>query len=360
MSLNSTSFIQTLINSGADASLNLFEFTFQPQKGDDLTTVKETFSCRVTQIANLYQRDNTTTEIGYQNISIPVINTGTQMMRTLGFNIRIDEDFYVYNKLRQLQSIDNFGNIIFDKNKLVDITVRPLRPATNGTYYYGTYQWKFHDCYIYSLSALTFEYASATTGNTSANFIWSYCEEGLIDEEGDYNSALATTNAQTANEKGKALTQYYKLQQEKQAQVAQSRAEEQAEAELHNSAFDSYMTQSQAIALRDNEKGKATTEYYQNQNNTISTKNAWATANESVYEANRAKKIESIIEPTKSSGSNYAKNVAITTLSGLFSGKSYEAGEAERAKESIKSQTSTTILNNTSSALKTLGQLSQL
>lgn len=429
MSLNSTSFIQTLINSGADASLNLFEFTFQPQKGDDLTTVKETFSCRVTQITNLYQRDNTTTEIGYQNISIPVIGTGTQITRTLGFNVRIDEDYYVYDKLRQLQSIDNFGNITFNKNKRVNVTIKPLRPATNGTYYYGTYKWKFYDCYIYSVSALTFAYSSATTGDTSVNFIWSYYEEEQIDEEGDYISALAT--AQRDNEKGKALTQYYRKQQaqataqrdnekgkaqteyyrkqqarinaqrdnekgkalteyiKKQAQVAQSRAEEQAEAELHNSAFDSYTAklQAQANAQRDNEKGKAQTKYYerlarvteQKQNEaklpealkegrrqtallqqyskygaptkyaTVSTENTWATANESDYEATRAEKIKSITEPTKSSGSNLAESTVITTLGGLFNGKPYEAGEAERAKESIKSKAITTIKDVSSS-----------
>lgn len=349
MSLNSTSFIQTLINSGADASLNLFEFTFQPLEGDDITTVKEAFSCRVTQIANVLQKDNTTSEVGYQNISIPVLNTGTQMTRTLGFNIRIDEDYYIYDKLRKLQSIDNFGNITFDKKKRVNITVRPLKPASNGTYYYGAYQWKFYDCYIYGISALTYAYSGAETGNTSANFIWSYCEEGRIDEEGDYQSALAKTNAQNDNEKGKALTERYKLLQEKQARIAEI---EGNEAKLADARAEG--RKQQALQKQYAEYG-APTKYA-----TVSTENTWASANESAYKANTAEKIASITsvaKTVKSSGNNYAENVAIKTLSGLFNGKPYNEGEAERAKESIRSQAISTIQKNTSSALKTLGQL---
>ena len=204
MALKSSNFIQTLINSGADASLNLFEVTFQPKgtpdgmEEDDITTLKESFSARITQIPNLLQRDNTTSEISYQNISIPILNVGTNITRSLGFSIRIDDSYYIYDRLRKLQSLDIYGNITKDKNKLVDITVTTLKPqatAYTENDYYSTYQWKFYDCYITSVSALTFDYSSTSTGSTSVTFIWKYSEEGLLTEAEETASRVATINS---------------------------------------------------------------------------------------------------------------------------------------------------------------------
>lgn len=230
MALNSSNFIQTLINSGADASLNLFEVTFQPMQGNDMTTVKESFSCRITQIANLLQRDNATVEIGYQNISIPIISTGTSINRTLGFSIRLDDDYYIFSKLRELQSIDEFGNIIQNENKKVKITLKALKPLSTSSIgtnnYFTVYQWEFFDCYITSVSAITYSYDSNTTATASVNFIWKHCTESSVNEE------QFGINANNDNERGKRMTEYYRSQQ------------------------------ARSTANRDNEKGKATTKYY--------------------------------------------------------------------------------------------------
>lgn len=212
MSLNSADFLTTLINSGADASLNLYTVTFQPLEGDDITTVKEQFSCRITQLPNLLQRDNTTSEVGYQNVSIPVINTGSSMNRSLGFSIRIDEDYYIWKKLRELQCIDTFGNIVEDNKKKINITLSALKAdncAVSSDNYYTIYEWKFYDCFITSVSPINYNYDNASTATTSVNFIWRYYEENAVDEITPIYDAYNNE----ANRRGRELTEKIKAQQ---------------------------------------------------------------------------------------------------------------------------------------------------
>lgn len=253
MALNSSNFIQTLINSGPDASLNLFEVTFQPMQGNDMTTVKESFSCRITQLANLLQRDNITVDIGYQNISIPIISTGTSINRTLGFSIRLDDDYYIFSKLRELQSIDEFGNIIQNENKKVKITLKALKPlntpSMSANNYFTVYQWEFFDCYITSVSAITYNYDSNTTATASVNFIWKHCTESKVNEE------QFGITANNDIERGKQMTEYYKSQQ---AQSTANRDNERGKRLTEQ-------LRARQNAYNDNERGKATTEYYKSQ-----------------------------------------------------------------------------------------------
>ena len=225
MSLNSADFLTTLINSGADASLNLYTVTFQPLKGDDITTVKEQFSCRITQLPNLLQRDNTTSEVGYQNVSIPVINTGSSMNRSLGFSIRIDEDYYIWKKLRELQCIDNFGNIVEDNKKKINITLSALKAdscAISSDNYYTIYEWKFYDCFITSVSPINYNYDNASTATTSVNFIWRYYEENAVDEI----TSIYDAYNNKADRRGRELTEKIKAQQAQQRKDAIKRDQE--------------------------------------------------------------------------------------------------------------------------------------
>lgn len=182
-SITANTFISTLINSGSDANLNLYEVTFSPQSNIlnvDSSTINNTVSCRVVSFPNLIQKNNTTSDIVYQNISIPILNTGSDINRNLGFEIRLDEEYYILEKLRVLQSIDSLGNITYSKDKLINITLTAYTPSTenlNSFTYKSIYSWEFYNCYITQISPINFAYDSIGTGRITVNFIYEYFKE---------------------------------------------------------------------------------------------------------------------------------------------------------------------------------------
>lgn len=210
MSLATKDFIKTIIDSGADASMNLFTLTFRPLGlKDKITEVENAFSCRVTNIANLLQRDNATVDVPYQNVTIPKISSGSALPKKLTFTIRLDDAYYVWDNLRQLQSIDTFGNIIEDESKKLKILVSAYKPASISSYsinntigtesLYSQYIWTFNDCYITGISPISYGYDNTNVGTTTVSFIWKTYEENREDEQsnrGSVQSILENTSAQ--------------------------------------------------------------------------------------------------------------------------------------------------------------------
>lgn len=196
MSLATKDFIKTIIDSGADASMNLFTITFRPLGLKEKNTeVENTFSCRITNIANLLQRNNTSVDIPYQNVTIPKLSSGSDLPKKLSFTIRLDDTYYILDTLRQLQSIDNFGNIVEDESKKLKIIISAYKPATSGGKYssvnsaiiienfYSQYTWTFNECYITNISPLTYGYENASVGTMTVGFIWKSYEESREDEQ---------------------------------------------------------------------------------------------------------------------------------------------------------------------------------
>lgn len=205
MALKTKSFITTLINSGADANLNLFTATFRPlglkAKG---TEVENAFSCRITNVSNLLQRNNTTVDIPYQNVTIPKVSSGSSIPKTLSFQIRLDDKYYVLDNLRQLQCIDTFGNVTIDDTKKINIIIEALKPPTISSEYsrinesngletfYTQYKWIFKSCYIISVSPLNYDYGSSSTGTVTVSFIWKEYEESVENAQETGENMLAT------------------------------------------------------------------------------------------------------------------------------------------------------------------------
>ena len=187
MSLATSEFISTLINSGADASLNLFTATFRPigLEGSQGTDIESTFTCRITNVPNLVSRDNTPIDILYQNVNIPKLSQGTNFPKTISFSVRLDDSYILLEQLRSLQRIDRYGNIDGNEgtSKKIKITIEALKPSLSNSETFCTiYKWVFYDCFITAISPINFEYNSTSSGAVTVSFIWKDCEESSVIE----------------------------------------------------------------------------------------------------------------------------------------------------------------------------------
>lgn len=175
-------FLKSLIQTGADASLNLFEVSFLPATSRDITESK--ISVRTTNFTGVATRDSNTVSLPYQNIDILKISSGTTISKTQTFSVRVDDDYTILNLLRSFQCIDSSGKYIEDPaKKFTNITVTALKPMVNSYYkdnFCTVYKWVFKNCYITNIVPLEFSYSNANQGSLNITFIWGDYEEGIF------------------------------------------------------------------------------------------------------------------------------------------------------------------------------------
>lgn len=174
--IKSKLFLQNLIQTGPDASLNLFAVNFLPFGETDYDNI---LSLRTTQFPTP-KRDVSTTSLLYQNIELKKLVPSSSIDREISFNVRVDSYFDILAKLRSKQAIDDIGLFVLDENDSYTITVDALRPydsLTSSEQYITTYRWVFYDAYIKSIGSMNFSYDSATTGTTTVGFVYSRFEE---------------------------------------------------------------------------------------------------------------------------------------------------------------------------------------
>ncbi len=177
--LKSSEFLDKLIKTGADASLNLFTVSFLKNNHSSYFGREEEF--RIVDIQGIVTRNSTTVSVPYQNIDIPIPNAGSEITRTLTFTMRVDSNYSILNKLRELQIIDNKGEYFRDSGKSLTIMVKALSPdPDNHGEYRESYMWKFYDCYLISISPLSYSYSSANQATVPITFIWGSYDEGII------------------------------------------------------------------------------------------------------------------------------------------------------------------------------------
>lgn len=187
--LRSKNFLSTLIKTGADASLNLYTVSFRPYKNNS-SLYNSLLSLRTVTAPTLVTRDLTTTEINYQNITVPVINPGSSITKTQSFTIRVDNKYKVLSLLRNNQCLDENGDFFKDENKKFEITVDALAPKMDrysSEEYETVYRWIFRNCYITQVSPLSYDYESAGQASINVTFIWESYSETAIGEEDSNN-----------------------------------------------------------------------------------------------------------------------------------------------------------------------------
>lgn len=172
--LNTSDFLQQLIGTGPDASLNLFKINIVPLNNEDLKKF-ESLSFRTTQFITP-KKDSVVAQIPYQNTTITIPTSGTQIDRSMTIPMRVDAKMSVMSLLRKYQLIkDTLGNYERDENKKLTLSVISMDSTFEVS---GVYKWTFYNCYITSVSQLTYDYNSSNTGNVNVTFIYSYFDEG--------------------------------------------------------------------------------------------------------------------------------------------------------------------------------------
>jgi len=180
--VKSNTFLDTLIQTGPDASLNLFSVSFKPI---DDTLYNSQLSCRTTTFVTP-KRNVVTTDILYQNIKIQKVASGSEIDKTVNFNIRLDDNYELLSYLRSKQCINGLGEFVEDVDKRFTITVDALKPygsLLSNEQYTSIYRWKFYDCYITTVGDISFGYENSGAPNVVVSFVYSYFEESPYSNE---------------------------------------------------------------------------------------------------------------------------------------------------------------------------------
>lgn len=193
-SLKAKDFITTLINTGADASLNLFQATLSLRNTELNTELNSSLlSFRITSLPQTPSRDVVTQELPYMGTSISIPVFGSTLKRASSFTIRVDENYKVYSSLRELQCVNDDGVFTLDKNKRFNLKIEAMRPTqdTSSIYDYCTvYEWDFSECYITTVSALAYNYDSSSQATSTVGFIYRDYNEFPV--QGDSSVARVT------------------------------------------------------------------------------------------------------------------------------------------------------------------------
>lgn len=174
--IKSKLFLQNLIQTGPDASLNLFAVNFLPFGETDYDNM---LSLRTTQFPTP-KRDVSTASLLYQNIELKKLVPSSSIDREITFNVRVDNYYNILSKLRSKQAIDDIG--LFDSNEEDSYTIivdalRPYMSLGTTEQYITAYRWIFYDAYIKNIGSMNFSYESAATGTTTVGFVYSRFEE---------------------------------------------------------------------------------------------------------------------------------------------------------------------------------------
>lgn len=180
--VKSKTFLETLIQTGPDASLNLFSVNFKPH-GE--TEYQRKLSCRVTTFPTP-KMDSTTVDIPYQNIKIQKPAPGTDISKTISFEVRVDQNYELLSYLRSKQCIDSIGAYNLDEDNSFEITVDALKPYSglmSNEQYTSIYRWKFYDSYIMSVGSMSFGYENANAASVVVTFVYKYFDESPYKNE---------------------------------------------------------------------------------------------------------------------------------------------------------------------------------
>ena len=169
--LKSKDFINVLISNGADASSNLFGATLSLSNGLNNSLL----SFRIVNFPQTPQRDVVTQDLPILGTSVTIPVAGSTLKRQSSFVLRVDENYSVYNKLRNLQCVYDNGYFEEDTSKRFNLKIEAFKPsnAIGSSYNYSPiYEWDFYDCYITTVSPLSYSFDSPSTLTTTVGFIY--------------------------------------------------------------------------------------------------------------------------------------------------------------------------------------------
>lgn len=178
MSLQTSGFLSTLINTGPDAMSNLYRATFLfPNMTSNVTGLTDAMTCRISNFTPP-QKTSATTSVPYMGTSIMIETPGGTIDRSSSFSLRHDENYALYKFIRSSQSLKENGDYFKGNAPLFELTIEAYASSTDELAYDAVHTWKFHDCRFTSVAPVSFTYDNSSALSSNVTFIYSYFEEG--------------------------------------------------------------------------------------------------------------------------------------------------------------------------------------
>lgn len=177
MSLQTSGFLSTLINTGPDAMSNLYRATFLfPNLSSNVTGLTDAMSCRISNFTPP-NKTSATTSVPYMGTSIMIETPGGTIDKTSSFSLRHDENYALYKFIRGSQSLKEIGDYFKGNTPLFELTIEAYASSADELAYDVAHTWKFYDCRFTSIAPVSFTYDNAAVLSSNVTFIYSYFEE---------------------------------------------------------------------------------------------------------------------------------------------------------------------------------------
>lgn len=178
---SSTSWLEELISSDADAQSNLFEVEFINSGLSAAYT--NSFKTRVSGFI-APSMEVVTASIPYQNVLVQKILPSSQLPKTVYFDFRLDQNYLLYQGLKKTLVIDENGGdrkdpCSSDSSYVSNdwtITVRSLMSANYKNTFLEAQTWKFNNCRLIKLDSITYGYSQSSPLTIKATFIYKNIE----------------------------------------------------------------------------------------------------------------------------------------------------------------------------------------
>ena len=194
--------ISRLIDSGADAQVNLFEVSIYAGKAQtefsstDSTELHKNLTFRINTF-NAPEKQLQVQDLVYQASSFPKVMVSSGLTRQLDFTVRLDSNYEIYWFMHDIYAGDSTGNFDMnffkstDNSYLSKITVKALKPnavlvLSDSDSHYQTsdgydivYSWTFSDCVLTKIPQVALDMGTSGPVTGVYSFKFGAMNEGL-------------------------------------------------------------------------------------------------------------------------------------------------------------------------------------
>ena len=175
---SSNSYLSDLIQNSEDAFNNMFDvnITF---KGSEAYHISK---CRITNFT-APKREVLTEDIPFMNIKVKKILASSSIEQQQTFNIRIDENYLIWTRLKERMCINEKGDFNIyeytnasndEKEATITVTAYKFESSAGPT---KTRQWIFYRCRVTNIADFTYNYGSSQGVAGNITFIYSQFDE---------------------------------------------------------------------------------------------------------------------------------------------------------------------------------------
>ena len=155
-----SSVLSELISSGADAQKNLYKVTFTPNFDAESSGYNFRKLTARLQDFIIPGVGTSTVKLPYQNTFIEKSVPSHEINKTTSLNIRLDNNFEIYNSLRKMLDVEYDGTYSSSSENDWTITVTAFKDQ-NETDLASSEVWQFYHCRIIRVPEISFGYTNS-------------------------------------------------------------------------------------------------------------------------------------------------------------------------------------------------------